>query len=167
MTAFKNPEFYAKLGMRLPTFNIPRIISCSEIVDDYLWLPRGCEESVFDFFNKNGVSLTIEDKTNPGQSIEATFLGELRSEQAAAIEELSKHRCGTVYAATAFGKTVTGIAMIARKKVNTLILVHTKALLDQWRERLEQYLDVDFEPKEQPKGRGDGRNSKNSGRCRQ
>ncbi len=116
MAAFKNPEFYAKLGMRLPTFNIPRIISCSEIVDDYLWLPRGCEESVFDFFNENDVKLTIEDKTNPGQSIEATFLGELRSEQAAAIEELSKHRCGTIYAATAFGKTVTGIAMIAERK---------------------------------------------------
>lgn len=154
MAAFKNPEFYAKLGMRLPTFNIPRIISCSEIVDDYLWLPRGCEESVFDFFNENGVSLTIEDKTNPGQPIEATFLGEPRPEQATAIEELSKHRCGTIYAATAFGKTVTGIAMIARKKVNTLILVHTKALLDQWRERLEQYLEVDFEPMELPKVRG-------------
>lgn len=154
MAAFKNPEFYAKLGMRLPTYNIPRIISCSEIVEDYLWLPRGCEESVFDFFNENGVSLTIEDKNNPGQSIEATFLGELRPEQADAIEELSKHRCGTVYAATAFGKTVSGIAMIVRKKVNTLILVHTKALLDQWRERLEQYLDVEFLPDEQPKGRG-------------
>lgn len=154
MAAFKNPEFYAKLGMRLPTFNIPRIISCSEIVEDYLWLPRGCEESVFDFFNENGVSLTIEDKTNPGQPIEATFLGELRPEQASAIEELSKHRCGTIYAATAFGKTVTGIAMITRKKVNTLILVHTKALLDQWRERLEQYLEVDFVPVEQPKERG-------------
>ena len=96
MAAFKNPEFYAKLGMRLPTFNIPRIISCSEIVEDYLWLPRGCEESVFDFFNENGVSLTIEDKTNPGQPIEATFLGEPRPEQATAIEELSKHRCGTI-----------------------------------------------------------------------
>lgn len=154
MAAFKNPEFYAKLGMRLPTFNIPRIISCSEIVEDYLWLPRGCEESVFDFFNENGVSLTIEDKTNPGQPIEATFLGEPRPEQATAIEELSKHRCGTIYAATAFGKTVTGIAMIARKKVNTLILVHTKALLDQWRERLAQYIEVEFLPDEQPKGRG-------------
>jgi len=154
MAAFKNPEFYAKLGMRLPTFNIPRIISCSEIVDDYLWLPRGCEESVFDFFNENGVSLTIEDKNNPGQSIDATFIGKLRYEQAAAIEELSKYQCGTIYAATAFGKTVTGIAMIARKKVNTLILVHTKALLDQWRERLAQYLEVDFEPEEQPKRRG-------------
>lgn len=154
MAAFKNPEFYAKLGMRLPTFNIPRIISCSEIVDDYLWLPRGCEEAAIDFFNENDVSLTIEDKTNAGTSIEATFLGESRPEQAAAIEELSKHRCGTIYAATAFGKTVTGIAMIARMKVNTLILVHTKALLDQWRERLEQYLEVDFVPVEQPKGRG-------------
>ena len=59
-----------------------------------------------------------------------------------------------LYFITAFGKTVTGIAMIARKKVNTLILVHTKALLDQWRERLAQYLEVDFEPEEQPKGRG-------------
>ena len=154
MAAFKNPEFYAKLGMRLPTYNIPRIISCSEIVDDYLWLPRGCEEATIDFFQENGISLTIEDKTTPGTFIEATFLGEPRQEQAAAIEELSKHRCGTIYAATAFGKTVTGIAIIAKKEVNTLILVHTKALLDQWRERLEQYLEVDFVPEEQPNGRG-------------
>lgn len=27
IAAFRNPEFYAKLGMRLPTYNIPRIIS--------------------------------------------------------------------------------------------------------------------------------------------
>lgn len=45
MAAFKNPEFYAKLGMRLPVYNLPRIISCSEMTDDYLILPRGCEES--------------------------------------------------------------------------------------------------------------------------
>lgn len=154
MAAFKNPEFYAKLGMRLPTYNIPRIISCSEIVDDYLWLPRGCEESALDFLKDNNITVKIEDKTNPGVAIGTTFIGELRPEQAEAIDELSKNRCGTIYAATAFGKTVTGIAMIARKKVNTLILVHTKALLDQWRERLEQYLEVDFVPEEQQKGRG-------------
>lgn len=43
LAAFKNPEFYVKLGMRLPVYNLPRIISCSEITDDYLILPRGCE----------------------------------------------------------------------------------------------------------------------------
>ena len=48
IAAFYNPEFYAKQGMRLSTYNIPRIISCSELMDDYLALPRGCEEDVID-----------------------------------------------------------------------------------------------------------------------
>lgn len=154
LAAFKNPEFYAKLGMRLPVYNLPRIISCSEMADDYLILPRGCEESAIEFFKDNEVEVDINDKTTPGIHIAADFNGELYTEQKLAVEELSRHRCGTLYAMTAFGKTVTAAAMIARKKVNTLILVHTKALLDQWRERLSEYLLTDFQPEEQPKGRG-------------
>lgn len=154
LAAFKNPEFYAKLGMRLPVYNLPRIISCSEITDDYLMLPRGCEEAAVDFFKSNGVEVGIEDKTNPGQRIDVEFMGSLYEEQQRAIEALEAHRCGTLYASTAFGKTVTAAALIAQKKVNTLILVHTKALLDQWRERLEEYLSTDFQPEEHHKGRG-------------
>lgn len=154
LAAFKNPEFYAKLGMRLPVYNLPRIISCSEITDDYLMPPRGCEEAAVDFFKSNGVEVGIEDKTNPGQRIDVEFMGSLYEEQQRAIEALEAHRCGTLYATTAFGKTVTAAALIARKKVNTLILVHTKALLDQWRERLEEYLSTDFQHEEHHKGRG-------------
>lgn len=154
LAAFKNPEFYAKLGMRLPVYNLPRISSCSEITDDYLMLPRGCEEAAVDFFKSNGVEVGIEDKTNPGQRIDVEFMGSLYEEQQRAIEALEAHRCGTLYATTAFGKTVTAAALIAQKKVNTLILVHTKALLDQWRERLEEYLSTDFQPEEHHKGRG-------------
>ncbi len=154
LAAFKNPEFYAKLGMRLPIYNLPRIISCSEMADDYLILPRGCEESAVYFLRKNNVDVEIQDKTNPGMPFEVEFNGELYPEQKLAIEELARHRCGTLYAMTAFGKTVTAVAMIARKKVNTLILVHTKALLDQWRKRLSEYLLTDFQPEDQPKGRG-------------
>lgn len=154
LAAFKNPEFYAKLGMRLPVYNLPRIISCSEITGDYLMLPRGCEEAAVDFFKSNGVEVGIEDKTNSGQRIDVEFMGSLYEEQQRAIEALEAHRCGTLYATTAFGKTVTAAALIAQKKVNTLILVHTKALLDQWRERLEEYLSTDFQPEEHHKGRG-------------
>lgn len=154
LAAFKNPEFYAKLGMRLPVYNLPRIISCSEITDDYLILPRGCEESAIDFLRENNVDVEIQDKANPGMPITVEFNGQLYSEQEHAIEELARHRCGTLYATTAFGKTVTAAAMIARKKVNTLILVHTKALLDQWRKCLSEYLITDFQPEEHPKGRG-------------
>lgn len=154
IAAFKNPEFYAKLGMRLPVYNLPRIISSSEIMDDYLILPRGCEEAATDFFKSNDVEVRIDDKTNTGARIDVGFKCSLYEEQQRAIEALEAHRCGTLYATTAFGKTVTAAALIARKKVNTLILVHTKALLDQWRERLEEYLSTDFQPEQQSKGRG-------------
>lgn len=153
IAAFKNPEFYRNLGMRLPTYNLSRIISCSDIVDDYLVMPRGCEEAILNFFAANEVEITIEDKTNVGTPIEVTFTGALRPEQQAAIDALTVHRCGTLHAATAFGKTVTAAAIIAEKGVSTLILVTTKALLEQWRKRLEEFLTTDFQPLEAQRGR--------------
>lgn len=54
------------------------------------------------------------------------------------------HNTGVLNATTAFGKTVTAIDLIAKRKVNTLILVHTKALLEQWKSRLEEFLDIDY-----------------------
>lgn len=55
IAAFRNPEFYEKQGMRLSTYNIPRIISCSEMTDDYLALPRGCEDAVYDVLSQHNV----------------------------------------------------------------------------------------------------------------
>ena len=40
------------------------------------------------------------------------------------------------------GKTVMAAAIIARRKVSTLILVHRAELLQQWRERLSTFLDL-------------------------
>ena len=45
-------------------------------------------------------------------------------------------------ATTAFGKTVVAAWLIAQRKVNTLVLVHRRQLLDQWVERLAAFLDV-------------------------
>ena len=143
IAAFRNPEFYEKQGMRLSTYNIPRIISCSEMTDDYLALPRGCEDAVCDILTQHGVKVAISDKTNHGHNINVTFRGELREEQQKAMEAFAGHNFGTLSATTAFGKTVFAIGMIARRKVNTLILVHNKALLEQWRERLETFLKID------------------------
>lgn len=154
IAAFRNPEFFAKQGMRLPTYNIPRIISCAEITDDYLIMPRGCEDSVIDFFKSNEIATTLVDKRTVGEPIEVAFKGNLRAEQTDAVKSLLVHSNGTLHATTAFGKTVAGIALIADRKVNTLILVHTKALLDQWRERLESFLDFNIIEPVQPKGRG-------------
>lgn len=146
LAAFKNPEFYSRLGMRLSTHNTPRIIACSEVSKTHLALPRGCEEAVAELMASHGTALAVEDMTQGGTPIPVRFNGTLRDDQTLALDQLSAHRCGVLSAATAFGKTVVASALIARRGVNTLVLVHTKALLDQWRRALQQFLTIDYTP---------------------
>lgn len=154
IASFKNPEFYARQGMRLSIYNIPRIISCADMEEDYIALPRGCEDAVVTLLKDNQISYRIEDKTNHGENVTVRFKGELREEQKAAIASLTTHNNGILNATTAFGKTVTAIGLIAERKINTLILVHTKSLLDQWTSRLEEFLEIDFTEEDLPKKRG-------------
>ena len=142
IAAFYNPEFYAKQRMRLSTYDIPRIISCSELTDDYLAIPRGFEDDVIDILKHYNVEYIVEDKTNHGQQLDVIFNGTLRKEQQTAMNCMLSHNIGTLSATTAFGKTVFAIAMIAERKVNTLILVHRKSLLDQWKTHLENFLEI-------------------------
>lgn len=152
IAAFKNPEFYNKQALRLSTYAIPRIISCFDITNEYLAMPRGCEDATRSFLNDNAVTYTIIDKTNHGNKISVSFQGEEREEQLEAINALLPYTNGILHATTAFGKTVTAAAIIARKKVNTLILVHSKALLKQWHDRLTEFLNIDY-PKHEEKNR--------------
>ena len=154
IAAFKNPEFYSKQALRLSTYSVPRIISCFDITDEYLAMPRGCEDAILSFLNDNNVKYSITDETSHGKKISVTFTGKEREEQTDAINALLTYSNGVLHATTAFGKTVTAAAIISRKKVNTLILVHSKALLTQWHERLTEFLDIDFKEPEEPKKRG-------------
>lgn len=154
IAAFKNPEFYSKQALRLSTYAIPRIISCFDITNEYLAMPRGCEDATQSFLNDNAVTYTITDKTNHGNKISVSFQGEEREEQLEAINALLPYTNGILHATTAFGKTVTAAAIIARKKVNTLILVHSKALLKQWHDRLTEFLNIDYPKHEEKNKRG-------------
>lgn len=154
IAAFKNPEFYSKQAMRISTYNVPRIICRADFTDEYIVMPRGCEDAITAMLSSLGVTYEIIDGTNQGKSIDVTFKGKEREEQLNAINTLMVHTNGVLSATTAFGKTVTAAALIARRKVNTLVLVHSKALLLQWHERLSEFLDIDFTEPDIPKKRG-------------
>ncbi len=154
IAAFRNPEFYKKQAMRMSIYGIPRIISCFDITDDYLAMPRGCKEPILKMLDSKSAKYTIVDETNHGRSIPVTFLGTERVEQLDAIKSLLAYDSGVLHATTAFGKTVTAASLIAKRKVNTLILVHSKALLTQWHERLSEFLKVDAEEPKTIKKRG-------------
>ena len=53
LAAFRNPEFYKAQAMRMPTYNKPRIISCSDETGEYLCMPRGCEPDIMYFSTPN------------------------------------------------------------------------------------------------------------------
>ena len=58
------------------------------------------------------------------------------------MEELLKHDVGVLCATTGFGKTVVGAKIISELKPNTLVIVNRNSLLEQWKERLSYFLNI-------------------------
>jgi superfamily II DNA or RNA helicase len=143
LAAFQNPEFYKAQAMRLPTYGKPRIIACAEDHPQHLALPRGCLDSVLDLLKKFKIKASIDDQRHSGSSLDLTFQGSLHPEQEIAGKEMLAHETGVLSATTAFGKTVLAAWLIAQRGVNTLILVHRQQLMDQWVERLSQFLNLE------------------------
>lgn len=130
LAAFANPAFYKAQAMRLSVWDRPRVIGCAENFPQHIALPRGCLEPVQTLLQEQGIKL------------ELLFTGQLRADQEAAVEAMLCHDIGVLQAPTAFGKTVVAAAILARRGVNTLVLVHRAELLRQWQERLQTFLDI-------------------------
>ncbi len=142
LAAFPNPEFYKAQAMRMSVWNKPRVTGCAENYPQHIALPRGCLDSVLSFLRDNNIAAELIDKRFAGTECNAVFMGNLRAEQEEAVSALLRYDTGVLCAPTAFGKTVTAAAVIARRKVNTLILVHRTELLKQWQERLAVFLQA-------------------------
>ena len=141
--AFQNPEFYKTQKMRLSTFGIPRVIGCAEDFTKHIALPRGSLDAAIILMESLGIKVTIKDERLSGTKIDVDFTGELRPEQAQALKQMLRTDTGVLCAPTAFGKTVSAAAIIAERKVNTLILVHRTQLMDQWASRLSTFLGIE------------------------
>ena len=147
LAAFQNPEFYKAQAMRLPVWDEPRVIGCAENFPNHIALPRGCLDAAKELLRENGIRCDLRDERFSGEPLAVSFTGTLRSDQEGAVAAMLRHDTGILCAPTAFGKTVTAAALIARRGVNTLVLVHRTELLKQWQERLQVFLAFDKEGK--------------------
>lgn len=142
-----NKEFYEKQKIRQSTYNIPRVLQLFKEDDSFIYLPRGCYEELVDVFRMLFIDYEVIDNTNKGESIDVSFNGKLYDYQEIAQNEMLKYNNGILSASTAFGKTVLAISMIAKIKTNTLILVNNINLLKQWENKLNIFLNVQYEYK--------------------
>jgi superfamily II DNA or RNA helicase len=142
IAAFQNAEFYKAQAMRLSTFDKPRVIACGEDLPGHVALPRGCLAEVVALLEGHGIKTMLRDERFAGRPIDAKFHGTLRQTQEEAVVKIMPHDDGLICAPTAFGKTAVAAWLIAKRKTNTLVMVHRQQLLDQWRERLAMFLGI-------------------------
>ena len=142
MAAFLNPVYFKNLRIGYSNYQESRIIYMGQDEHGYIGLPRGLYDELIQRCDEAGIKYHIEDKRTAGRSIDVTFQGELRKSQVLAVEKMLLHDTGILSAATAFGKTVVCSKLIAERKVSTLILLESSALMEQWVDALQDFLDI-------------------------
>lgn len=148
LAAFDNPEFYKNKRLGYSNYYHFSAIYLGKDIDGYIRIPRGLKERITEECQKAGIDIDISDQREKGRPIRVAFRGDLRTQQELAAEKMLSYSDGVLSAATAFGKTVVCSYLIAERKVNTLILLQSKDLLNQWVEELNQFLEIREDPPE-------------------
>ncbi len=143
LATFANPKFFEAQRLRFSTWNIPRYICCAELNGNKLILPRGLYDECLDLLGRAGAKVILVDKRHQYPTISVSFNGELLPDQIKAFTTLSTQRSGVFVAPPGSGKTVIACSLIAERKLPTLILVHRKQLVEQWKTRLTEFLYLD------------------------
>ena len=143
MAAISNPVFYQNQAIGTSNYDTARWIYLGkDHLSGYIQIPRGLQDELWENIKQADIDYEMEDERQQGRKINVDFKGELRPEQDKALKELIKYDNGILHAATAFGKTVVSSAIIAQKKINTLIILESSALIEQWKEALEKFLNI-------------------------
>lgn len=109
-----------------------------------LFFPRGFGNQAVRLCRRiTGLNPVIDDRRRLLPAIEIPFHGQLRPYQEQAVAAVSAHSFGVLEAGTGSGKTIMALALIARRRQPTLILVHSKELMRQWQQRIAQFLGME------------------------
>jgi len=146
MATIDNPEFYKNKALGRSNYYNLRTISLWSESNGYIKVPLGLLEMIQSKASDSGITCDVLDKRSHGRPIRVRFKGELREQQDFAAARLEQFENGVLWAPTAFGKTVLAAYMIAKRRINTLVLLASTDLLSQWISEFEKFLDIDEKP---------------------
>jgi len=141
LLTFPNPERIRAERAGRPCHGMPKFIEGWAVEDGFggseLLLPRGMLPALVELARREGFDLEVALGTTNGQPLPPTELRQpLRDYQQAAVAALLDGRNGLVEAPCGAGKTQIGVGALVALGRTTLILVHTKDLLQQWVDRI-------------------------------
>ncbi len=104
--------------------------------------PRGYIRQVLNLCHRDGLAFEIDDRRRTLTEVSFQFTGRLRTLQQTAVNDILAKEFGTLSAPTGSGKTVMALAVVAQRRQPALVVVHTKDLAFQWRDRIGAFLGV-------------------------
>ena len=138
-----NPKFFKAQNMGFSTWGMDVKITAWEEDDQFLYLPRGAVYTVESILDAADLRLQAKDRTISKTRAGLEFKGELRPYQDPAVRALFKQRHGAILRGPpGSGKTVILLGTIALLDRPTLVIVHNRALMDQWREAAGRFLGI-------------------------
>lgn len=140
---FANPKFFELQRLRFSTWKTPRYIFCGDLAPNHLILPRGTIDACRELAKRAGARIFLNDSRVALKKMKLRFQGKLSKNQKKAVTELARYESGVLVAPPGAGKTVMACSLIGKRKVRTLILVHRKQLLDQWKLMVQKFLTID------------------------
>ncbi len=108
-----------------------------------LRFPRGFANRAIELCQELGVEPEILDERRRLADHQFSFQAKLRPYQDEAVQMICSRSFGVLEAGTGSGKTVMALAAIARRRQPTIVIVHTKELLYQWRDRIEEFMGIE------------------------
>lgn len=137
----KNINFLKKELMVLPyTENAVRF-PVFRISDKYLYIPK------FYGISKYGIPISKNIKEQYGIPVKFEFKNSLREYQVnichKILNHIKLHGSGLASIYTGWGKTAAALWIASQLGIKTLIIVHTENLLEQWKERIYDFLGIE------------------------
>lgn len=147
---FDNPKYVTAKKYGYSTYKLPEKLTYYLEDDDKIVLPKGFLDTLTTLIqdtaetppNRFSFLYVINDNTYKSPETIYGFTKELWPYEKRAVDVLMNYDMGILQAGCGAGKTITALALLAQRKQHTIILVHTKDLMDQWINNIHDCLAI-------------------------
>lgn len=137
-----NPAYLENQKMNRWNGKTPESLHYFKESSSGLEVPRGFIRQLIGMAKRTGELYQLDDRRRSLPEVDFTFSGQLRPFQETAARAMLSRDFGTLAAPTGSGKTVMALTMIAQRRQPALVITHTKELMNQWVNRIGQFLRI-------------------------
>ncbi|MFO7891028.1 MAG: DEAD/DEAH box helicase family protein, partial [bacterium] len=139
---FYNSDYLAKKNLGKTTFHTEKFFNLIGENEEEILIPRGFTSSLINFCRAENIPFKIADQRQKRPTVDITSEISLLPHQEEAINRTREKDFGVIVSPPGSGKTIIGLELIVEKQQPALIIVHRKQLLDQWVDRIQNFLKI-------------------------